>query len=55
MFSKGISTIGAAAESRIVAVDDPIVIDGTEILAVSFISLLLCPNIPILISGHFPG
>ncbi|KAL0633949.1 hypothetical protein Q9L58_007132 [Maublancomyces gigas] len=33
VFSKGISTVGASAESRIVAVDDPITIDGTEVSA----------------------
>lgn len=34
MFSKGISTVGSKAESRIVAVDDPITIEGTEVSAV---------------------
>lgn len=34
VFSKGISTVSSSAESRVVAVDDPITIDGTEISAV---------------------
>lgn len=35
------STVGAAAESRVVAVDDPVSIDGTEVAAVRARSLLL--------------
>lgn len=35
VFSKGISTVSAQAESRIVAVDDPIDINGMEVKAVS--------------------